>query len=83
MSRTSATLQVAPSSGTHTASRPTAEDIALRAHEIFVQRGATSGHELDDWLQAERELTAAAERSGPQQKSAPPVVPLANARTRR
>jgi hypothetical protein len=30
--------------------------IALRAYEIFEQRGAVDGHDLDDWLQAEREL---------------------------
>lgn len=36
---------------------PTAEQIAIRAHEIFVQRGGGFGHDLDDWLQAERELS--------------------------
>ncbi len=34
----------------------TDEEIRQRAYEIFLARGATSGHELDDWLQAEREL---------------------------
>ena len=32
------------------------EKIAERAFEIFRTRGATPGHDLDDWLQAEREL---------------------------
>jgi len=27
-----------------------------RAYEIYLQRGAQPGHELEDWLQAEREL---------------------------
>jgi len=29
--------------------------IALRAHEIFVERGAVYGHDLDDWLDDQRE----------------------------
>jgi hypothetical protein len=32
-------------------------DIARRAFEIFCERGCRHGHDLDDWLQAERELT--------------------------
>ena len=32
------------------------EQIEARAHEIYVARGAEPGHELDDWLQAEREI---------------------------
>jgi hypothetical protein len=27
-----------------------------RAYEIYLQRGAQPGHELEDWLQAEHEL---------------------------
>jgi hypothetical protein len=33
-------------------------EIAARAYEIFLSRGASDGHDLDNWLQAERELTA-------------------------
>src|SRR5262245_8064299 len=32
------------------------ERTACRAHEIFVERGAIHGHDLDDWLDAEREF---------------------------
>jgi len=32
------------------------EEIRLRAYEIYVERGERPGFELDDWLQAEREL---------------------------
>jgi hypothetical protein len=32
------------------------EQIEARAHEIFLRRGSEPGHELDDWLQAEREV---------------------------
>jgi hypothetical protein len=34
----------------------TDRDIARRAFEIFCERGCEHGHDLDDWLQAEREL---------------------------
>ena len=37
---------------------PSQEEIARRAHEISVARGGEPGHELEDWLQAERELSA-------------------------
>jgi hypothetical protein len=32
--------------------------IQLRALQIYEQRGRETGNELEDWLQAERELTA-------------------------
>ena len=35
----------------------TTEEIAIRAHEIYQARGGSHGADLDDWLQAERELT--------------------------
>ena len=33
--------------------------IALRAYELFQERGRTPGRELDDWLRAEREMQEA------------------------
>ena len=30
--------------------------IALRAYELYLQRGGVAGHAEDDWLQAEREV---------------------------
>jgi hypothetical protein len=36
-----------------------------RAYEIYLQRGAQPGHELEDWLQAERELTTKIALSSP------------------
>jgi hypothetical protein len=30
--------------------------IALRAHELFVQRGCQEGHDWEDWFRAELEL---------------------------
>lgn len=38
------------------AHEPTRENIEQRAYEIYLARGATGGHALEDWLQAEREL---------------------------
>ena len=35
---------------------PTVEQIQVRAYEIYIQRGRTDGLDLDDWLQAEKEL---------------------------
>jgi hypothetical protein len=40
---------------------PSHEEIRLRAYEIHLERGGLPGNELDDWLQAEREL----ERTAP------------------
>jgi hypothetical protein len=36
------------------------EEIKLRAYEIYLERGEQPGRELDDWLQAERELEGGA-----------------------
>ena len=33
-----------------------AEEIRRRAYEIYLERGEQPGCDLDDWLQAEREL---------------------------
>jgi hypothetical protein len=40
---------------------PLEEQVRLRAHQLYVERGNESGSELDDWLQAEEELSAAQE----------------------
>ena len=37
--------------------RPGQDEIARRAYELFLQRGSVPGHETDDWLQAEAELS--------------------------
>jgi hypothetical protein len=38
------------------ADSPRLEEIRIRAYEIYIERGGQPGHDLDDWLQAEREL---------------------------
>jgi hypothetical protein len=37
---------------------PTPEQIAVEAHAIYVARGGEHGHDMDDWLEAERRLAA-------------------------
>jgi len=36
--------------------QPTSEQIAARAYQLYLERGRTDGHDLDDWMQAEYEL---------------------------
>ena len=38
------------------AAQPCENDIRCRAYEIYMARGEQAGRDLDDWLQAEREL---------------------------
>lgn len=38
--------------------------IALKAYELYEQRGREDGRELDDWLQAERIVMAELRRGG-------------------
>lgn len=33
------------------------EDIAHRAYELYVQRGAEPGKDVEDWVRAEKELS--------------------------
>jgi len=39
---------------------PSSGEIAKRAFEIYCERGGLDGYDVQDWLQAERELTALA-----------------------
>lgn len=48
--------------------KPNHGEVARRAYELFLARGAQHGSDCQDWLEAERELTAASER--PPKKSA-------------
>ena len=34
------------------------EEIKRRAHELYLERGEEPGRDLEDWLQAERELAS-------------------------
>ena len=39
-------------------STPASEDVARRAYELFQARGGEPGHDLEHWLEAERELSS-------------------------
>jgi hypothetical protein len=45
------------------ASGVTESDIARRAFELYCDRGCDDGHDVDDWLNAERELSEASRSS--------------------
>jgi hypothetical protein len=48
-----------PTSTTPLKPQPELEQaISVRAYELFEQRGREDGHAVDDWLQAETELTS-------------------------
>ena len=51
---------------------PTAEEIALRAYHIYLQRGGAPGNALEDWTRAERELQQ--DTSKPRRKPGPKLV---------
>ncbi len=39
---------------------PSGDEIARRAHELYLQRGGEHGKDVEDWVRAEKEL-----REGP------------------
>jgi Protein of unknown function (DUF2934) len=44
-------------------SKPTQDQIAARAYEIYLERGSTPGDPMQDWLRAESELAAPPKKS--------------------
>ena len=56
-----------------TTRRPTHQEIAARAYQIYLQRGRQDGHQVDDWLQAEYELMELPIRKLVEMKPAAPV----------
>jgi len=55
-----------------TKTAPTHEEIALRAYEIYLERGGAPGDALEDWTRAERELTE--KNTKPRGKMGPTLV---------
>jgi hypothetical protein len=51
---------------------PTHEEIALRAYEIYLERGGAPGNALEDWTRAENELMG--KNSKPRGKAGPTLV---------
>jgi hypothetical protein len=52
--RSSPKVRKAPTPNNH----PSPEEVALRAYQIYLERGGAPGNELEDWTRAERELLA-------------------------
>jgi hypothetical protein len=36
---------------------PSGEEIARRAHDLYLQRGGEHGKDVEDWVRAEKELS--------------------------
>lgn len=53
--------------GSHASPEELADEIRVRAYEMYEQRGYTNGQAEEDWLRAEREVLA---RHGNQQQTA-------------
>lgn len=51
---------------------PTKDEIALRAYNIYLERGGAPGNALEDWTRAERELLE--KPSKPRGKLGPKLV---------
>lgn len=45
-----------PQPGVNDHSAPVDEEIALRAYELYLARGAADGNDLQDWFEARRQL---------------------------
>jgi hypothetical protein len=45
-----------PQPGVNDHSAPVDEEIAQRAYELYLARGGTDGHDLQDWFEARRQL---------------------------
>ncbi len=67
MPKTRTTSSAPVKKATKAKAQPTPDDIALRAYHIYLERGCTPGDPMQDWLQAERELSA--QTSKPRRKS--------------
>jgi Protein of unknown function (DUF2934) len=64
--------KVKKSPASETEIRPTREEIALRAYQIYLERDGAPGSALEDWTRAERELLE--KTSKPGRKLGPKLV---------
>ena len=53
----------AADAGSRPASSPDPNDVARRAYEIYESRGRIDGYDVEDWVQAERELQSIGARA--------------------
>jgi DUF2934 family protein len=52
-----------PSTFGRTAAETDEEQIRIRAYELYEARGCEDGHDVEDWLRAEAEISSRAERA--------------------
>jgi len=63
MPKSKAAVPQAANKPTKKQAAPTNDEISLRAYHIYLERGCTPGDPMQDWLQAERELSAPPSKS--------------------
>jgi Protein of unknown function (DUF2934) len=49
------------------------EEIELRAHQIYVERGRVDGHHMSDWRAAEVQLTGQSQSAVPESPTSGPL----------
>lgn len=54
--QTSQRSKPTPQNGPSVVVEPSREAIATRAYELYLERGGVDGRDVEDWLQAERDL---------------------------
>ena len=54
------------SASDQSSSKPTHGEIAIAAYQLYISRGGGEGGEIEDWLQAERELSGRPEERQPE-----------------
>jgi hypothetical protein len=57
------TMRKIPASGRIAAEENREEEIRCRAYELYEERGREDGHDMEDWLRAEAEITGRGEGS--------------------
>jgi len=66
--------KIAKNHNAGTANKPSQNDIAKRAYEIYERNGCQPGREMENWLAAEAELIAAAQK--PEAARRPRATPM-------
>jgi hypothetical protein len=56
MAKTMESVATATPKARIASNQPSQEEIALRAYHLYLERGCVPGNELEDWIQAERQL---------------------------
>ena len=57
---------------------PLGEEIARRAHELYLQRGGEHGKDVEDWVRAEKELSDEPVAGPAKTGAAPEVITFVN-----